>query len=92
MEENHKLALAYGHFLANPRKYRRLIGRLIYLTITRSDLTYAVHILSRFMQAPRLEHMDAARCVLRYLKETAGQGILLKADSDLQLVGYCDLD
>jgi len=64
----------------------------MYLTTTGPDLTYVVHILSRFMQAPRLEHMDVARRVLRYLKGTAGQGILLKANSNLQLVRYCDSD
>ena len=46
MEENHKLALASGCLLADPSRYRRLIGRLIYLTITQPDLIYAVHILS----------------------------------------------
>ena len=82
-EENHKLTLANGHLLAEPSKYRRLIRRLIYLTITSPDITYAVHMLSHFMQAARLEHMDAARRVLRYLKGATGQAILLKAESNL---------
>jgi len=90
MEENHKLALALGCLLVDPSKHRRLIGRLIYLTITSSNLTYAVHILSQFMQAPREEHMNATRRALRYLKGTAGQRIILNMDSNPQLVGYCD--
>ena len=36
--------------------------------------------------------MDATRQVIRYVKGTAGQGILLRADCNLQLVGYCDSD
>jgi len=45
MEENHKITLEYEYLLADPSSYRRLIGRLIYVAITTSDLTYAVHIL-----------------------------------------------
>ncbi|KAJ9693436.1 hypothetical protein PVL29_012279 [Vitis rotundifolia] len=40
IEENHKLALASGRLLNDPGMYRRLVGRLIYLTVTRPDLTY----------------------------------------------------
>ena len=58
MEENHQLALATGSYLQDARSYRRLVGRLIFLTITCPDLSYAVHILSQFMQAPREEHMN----------------------------------
>ena len=92
MDQNHQLALAHSKELEDPTSYRRLIGRLIYLTITRPDLTYAVHILSQFMQAPREDHMNAARRVVRYIKGSAGQGILLPRASDLQLVSYCDSD
>lgn len=49
IEENHKLALATGRVLTDATRYRRLVGRLIYLTITRPELTYALHILSQFM-------------------------------------------
>ena len=73
-------------------QYRRLVGRLIYLTITRPNLIYAIHILSRFMQAPREEHMTAACRVVRYLKGTVGFGLLLPTTNDLRLYGFCDSD
>lgn len=92
MEQNHKLALAEGKELEDPTSYRHLVGRLTYLTITRPDLTYVVHILSQFMQAPKSEHMEAAQRVVCYIKGSAGQGILLPKKSNLQLVGYCDSD
>ena len=44
------------------------------------------------MQKPREEHMEAVRRVARYLKGTAGQGILLRQDCNLQLIGFCDAD
>ena len=92
METNHKLGLASGRFLADPTQYRRMVGRLIYLTLTRPELSYSVHILSQFMQAPRTDHMEAAKRVLRYIKGTLGQGILLRSDSDLNIVVFCDSD
>jgi len=92
MEQHHKLALASGTPLVDPEPYRRLIGRLIYLSVTRPDLAYSVHILSQFMQQPREEHWEAALRVIRYLKKHPGQGILLRSDSKLNLEGWCDSD
>lgn len=92
IEQNHKLGLASGDLLEDPESYRRLVGRLIYLAVTRPDLAYSVHILSQFMQEPRTEHWEAALRVVRYLKGTPGQGILLSADCDLTLQGWCDSD
>ncbi|KAJ4797516.1 Retroelement pol polyprotein-like [Rhynchospora pubera] len=92
LEQNHNLSKATGVLFKDSEKYRRLIGRLVYLTITRPELSYAVHILAQFMQAPLQVHYDAALRVVRYLKGNPGQGILLRTDSDLRLVGYCDSD
>ena len=64
MEQNLKLTNQDGDPLSDPSAYRRLVGRLIYLTITRPDIVFAVNILSQFMHAPRLPHMQAATRVL----------------------------
>ncbi|CAH9070946.1 unnamed protein product [Cuscuta epithymum] len=92
MDQNHKLAHSEGPLLDDPESYRRLVGRLIYLAVTRPDLAYSVHILSQFLQEPRQDHWDAALRVVRYLKGSPGQGILLRADSNLSLTGWCDSD
>jgi len=55
MEGNHKLAFAKRKVLDDPSRYKHLVGRLIYLTITRPELCYAVHILSQFMKEPKEE-------------------------------------
>lgn len=44
------------------------------------------------MQFPRQENLEAALRIVRYLKGTHGQGIHLRADSDLTLQGWCDFD
>ncbi|CAH9080818.1 unnamed protein product [Cuscuta epithymum] len=92
IEQNHTLAQADGPLLTEPEAYRRLVGKLIYLSFTRPDLAYAVHILSQFMHAPRQQHWDAALRVVRYLKGTPGQGILLSSSCNLLLTGWCDSD
>jgi len=56
--------------------YRELIGSLIYLSNTsRPDLAFAAGVLSRFSVNPRKEHWQAAKHVLRYLKQTKDLGI-----------------
>ena len=92
LEPNHQLALAEGLYFSDPVKYRRRLGRLIYLSATRPELSYPVHMLSQFMQQPRERHWEAALRVVRYLKSNPGQGVLLRLDCDLQLYGWCDFD
>jgi hypothetical protein len=52
MEQNLSLNESDGDLIPDPSSYRCLVGRLIYLTITRPDLTYARHVLSQFMDKP----------------------------------------
>jgi len=94
IEENHKLALAAGKDLDDlddPTRYRRLVGRLIYITIMRPKLSYVVHVLLQFMQNPKEAHMDAARRMLRYLKATPRYGILVRSGSSLQVNDFVTL-
>ena len=92
MEQNHRLGHDTGALFDDPERYRRLVGRLIYLAVTRPDLAYSVHILSQFLQAPHVAHWEAALRVVRYLKGTPGHGILLSSASELTLQGWCDSD
>jgi hypothetical protein len=93
MESNLKLTTNDpSPLLSDLASYRRLIGRLLYLIITRPNLSYTVQALSQFMSNPHIMHLQAAENVLRYLKATPGQGLFLKADFDLHLKAYFDSD
>ncbi|KAL9263811.1 Retrovirus-related Pol polyprotein from transposon RE1-like protein [Drosera capensis] len=60
--------------LKDPGVYRCLVGRLIYLTITQFEITFAINTLSQFMHSPHQPHMDATLRILRYLKFVPGKG------------------
>lgn len=72
--------------------YRRLIGRLLYLTVYRPDITFVVHKLNQFVSQPRKPHLTAVHHLLQYIKATLGQGLLFSAESSLQLRAFADAD
>ncbi|GJZ76374.1 retrovirus-related pol polyprotein from transposon TNT 1-94 [Tanacetum coccineum] len=71
-----KLKSEDGRLLHNPEKYRRVVGKLNYLTITRPDIAFSVSVVSQFLTTPRTSHWDAVTQILGYLKGTRGLGIL----------------
>ena len=92
MEQQLKLSKGNGELLKDSSQYRGLIGKLMYLTLSRPDITYAVNRLSQFLAQPRVPHMQATNRILQYIKGTPGQGVFFPCDSDLQLKAYCDAD
>ena len=92
MEQNHKLLYDKGPLYKDPARFRRFVGRLVYLAITRPELCYSIHVLSQVMHKPRAVHWEAVVCVLKYLKGSPGQGIMLKSVSDLRVRTFCDSD
>nr|XP_018634657.1 uncharacterized mitochondrial protein AtMg00810-like [Nicotiana tomentosiformis] len=72
--------------------YQRLLGRLLYLTITRPDIAYAVQNLSQFMHSPKVSHMEVVVCLVRYIKSSPGMGILMSVVADNTLPAFCDAD
>ena len=92
MDTNVKLTPFDGTPLPDPTLYRQLVGSLIYLTVTRPDIAYAVHIVSQFMSAPRTAHFTAVLRILRYVKGTLLHGLHFSAHSSLILSGYSDVD
>ncbi|XP_068498728.1 secreted RxLR effector protein 161-like [Phaseolus vulgaris] len=73
-------------------EYRRLLGRLIYLTNTRPVITFAVHNLSQFISTPTTSHQQVACHILRYLKDTLGDGLFFPHENTLTLCGFNDSD
>ncbi|XP_040987793.1 uncharacterized mitochondrial protein AtMg00810-like [Juglans microcarpa x Juglans regia] len=92
MDQNHRVSKTTGSPLSDPTPYRQLIGRLLYLTLTRPNINYLTQVLNQFMDAPTNVHLAVAHKILRYLKTAPGQGIFLFSTSFIHLKGYCDSD
>ena len=52
----------------NPERYRKLVGKFNYLTVTRPDIAYSVSIVSQYMSSPTVDHWAVVEHILCYLK------------------------
>ncbi|XP_019173407.1 PREDICTED: uncharacterized protein LOC109168982 [Ipomoea nil] len=74
----------------NPTQYRRIVGALQYLTITRPDLSYVVNLLCQFMHSPSTDHWAMVKHVLRYIKGTLDYGLCLRPSPTADIHAYSD--
>jgi len=72
--------------------YRSLIECLMYLTVTRPDILFAVSLLSRFMHCASEMHLRAAKKILRYIIGTLDYGVKLEKCQEFKLYGFSNND
>ena len=87
-----KLEEASSSPMVNNTLYTQLIGCLLYLTHTRTDIYYAVSVALRYMYKPHDIHWIAAKRILSFVQGTRTHGIFYKEKSDLDLIGFIDSD
>ncbi|XP_057487612.1 uncharacterized mitochondrial protein AtMg00810-like [Actinidia eriantha] len=92
LELNVRYSPTDGTPLPDPSLYRTIVGSLVYLTITCPDIVYAIHIVSQFVTSPTTVHWVVILRILRYLRGTQFQSLLLPFTSSLQLHAYSDAD
>ncbi|KAG8493501.1 hypothetical protein CXB51_010889 [Gossypium anomalum] len=78
--------------LVYKRQYQILVGKLIYLSHTRSDIAFAVNLVSQFMHSPMEEHEEAVFQILRYLKSSLGNGLFFKKSKQRGIEAYTYVD
>ncbi|GKV26996.1 hypothetical protein SLEP1_g36206 [Rubroshorea leprosula] len=92
LEPNVRLTSMDSSPLADLTRYRQLVESLIYLTTTRPDIAFVVHVVSQFMAMPRSTHYVAVLCIIRYIKGTMFHGLHFSSHSSLELHAYSDVD
>ena len=81
-----------GELFKDTERYRRLVGKLNYLTITHPDIAYSVSIVNQFMSSPTVNHWAALEQILCYLKGAPGRGILYENHGHSHIECYLDVD
>ncbi|GJU79091.1 ribonuclease H-like domain-containing protein [Tanacetum coccineum] len=80
-------------FLRNITSYQKLVRKLIYLCMTRPDISYVVHYLSQHMHAPLQSHFNLGLRLLKYLKLAPCSGIkFTKSNTKFDVISYTDSD
>lgn len=82
-----------GDKMLDTWNYRSVVGMLLYLsTNTRVDIAFAVSQVARFSHAPKQSHATAVKRIVKYLRATKDQGMILRRSNRLKLELYVDAD
>nr|XP_019702639.1 uncharacterized protein LOC109505099 [Elaeis guineensis] len=92
MNQKEKFSKEDGAEKMDEGLYRSLIDCLMYLTATRSDIMHVVSLLSRYMHCASEIHLQAAKCVVRYIKGTINYGIKFRNVQNFKFYGFSDND
>ena len=87
LDRNMKLCPVSGQ-ACDVTRFRQIFESLIYLTITRTDLSYPIGLICQYMSQPKHEHLQCAQRILRYVSVTKARALLYRICIAEQLVGY----
>lgn len=86
MAEKIKLEPDMAAPLTDPTQYQKMVGKLIFLTHTRPDLSFAVSTVSRFMSKPQEPHLQAVKHIYRYLHGSTDSPFCISEGREITLV------
>ena len=92
IESNQKLSDDSSGAMVDQGRYKKLVGKLIYLSHTRPDIAFVASAVSQFMHSPRESHIDTMSRTLRYLKYAPGKGLYFVKHGHLKVEAYTDVD
>jgi len=89
---NDQLGSGASGNMVDQKLYRSMIGSLLYVTASRSDVMFSVCKCARYQASPRESHLKATKRILRYLKDTHDVGLWYPKGYNFELIGYSDSD
>ena len=81
-----------GELFEDLERYRRLVGKLNYLIVTRPDIAHSVSVVSQYMSSPTVDNWAAVEHILCYLKGAPGRGILYSNHGHNRVECFTDAD
>ena len=87
-----KLCANDGSIDVDQKRYRSMIGILLYLTASRPDIMLAVGLVPRYQAAPKQNHLLAVKRIFRYLQGTTQYGLWYPKGKSFTLIAYTDAD
>ncbi|GJU11378.1 retrovirus-related pol polyprotein from transposon TNT 1-94 [Tanacetum coccineum] len=92
MEIKDKLDLDQNGTLVDATKYRSIIGALMYITSSISDIVHAACLCARYQAKQTEKHLKEVKRIFRYLQGTVNMGLWYTKDSGFELTGFSDAD
>ncbi|GJT77799.1 retrovirus-related pol polyprotein from transposon TNT 1-94 [Tanacetum coccineum] len=84
-----------GIFISTPTNqmtYCRMIGGLMYLTVSRPDIAFATFVCARYQARPMVKHLKEVKRIFRYLRQSYNMGLWYPKDFGFELIAYSDAD
>lgn len=72
----------------DPAYFKQVVRSLRYLTCTRPDISYAVGLVSIFMESPRQSHFQVVKRIMRYIRGTYEYGLFYSSSEENDLIGH----
>ncbi|GJZ71164.1 hypothetical protein Tco_0635015 [Tanacetum coccineum] len=73
-------------------KYQGMIGSLLYLTPSRSDIMFSVCLCARFQEVSKTSHLEAVKRIFKYIKGTTHLKIWYPKGTGVETIVYADSD
>ena len=74
------------------KRFRGMIGSLLYLIASRPDIMFAICLCARFQSSPRESHLNVIKRIFKYLSGSLNLELWYPRSSSFDLISYSDVD